>query len=66
MPMTYDYFGAFNPQGPTAPHSPLTSYAGIPQAGFNAEAAVNKLIAKGIPANKILLGVGSTAEAGRV
>ncbi len=58
MPMTYDYFGAFNPQGPTAPHSPLTSYAGIPQAGFNAEAAVNKLIAKGIPANKILLGVG--------
>ena len=58
MPMTYDYFGAFNPQGPTAPHSPLTSYAGIPQAGFNAEAAVNKLIAKGIPASKILLGVG--------
>ncbi|MBW8821483.1 MAG: cellulose binding domain-containing protein, partial [Streptomyces sp.] len=22
--MTYDYFGAFNAQGPTAPHSPLT------------------------------------------
>ncbi|NUU16288.1 chitinase [Cellulomonas humilata] len=58
MPMSYDYFGAFNPTGPTAPHSPLTSYAGIPQAGFNTEAAVNKLIAKGIPANKILLGVG--------
>ena len=31
MPMTYDYFGAFAPQGPTAPHSPLTSYAGIPR-----------------------------------
>lgn len=58
MPMSYDYFGAFNPTGPTAPHSPLTSYSGIPQAGFNTEAAVNKLIAKGVPANKILLGVG--------
>ena len=58
MPMSYDYFGAFNPTGPTAPHSPLTSYTGIPQAGFNTEAAVNKLISKGVPANKILLGVG--------
>jgi chitinase len=58
MPMTYDYFGAFNPAGPTAPHSPLTSYAGIPQQGFNSEAAVDKLIGKGIPSNKILLGVG--------
>ncbi|MCM0640009.1 glycosyl hydrolase family 18 protein [Cellulomonas wangsupingiae] len=58
MPMTYDYFGAFTPQGPTAPHSPLTSYAGIPQQGFNAQAAVDKLIAQGIPARKILLGVG--------
>ncbi|WP_315094660.1 glycosyl hydrolase family 18 protein [uncultured Cellulomonas sp.] len=58
MPMSYDYFGAFNPTGPTAPHSPLTSYAGIPQAGFNTEAAVDKLIGKGIPASKILLGVG--------
>jgi len=58
MPMSYDYFGAFNPTGPTAPHSPLTSYAGIPQAGFNTEAAVDKLIGKGVPASKILLGVG--------
>lgn len=58
MPMTYDYFGAFNPAGPTAPHSPLTSYAGIPQQGFNSEAAVDKLLGKGIPSNKILLGVG--------
>ncbi len=58
MPMTYDYFGAFTPQGPTAPHSPLTSYPGIPQQGFTSEAAVNKLIAKGVPARKILLGVG--------
>ncbi|GCE75628.1 glycosyl hydrolase family 18 protein [Cellulomonas biazotea] len=58
MPMTYDYFGAFNPQGPTAPHSPLTSYSGIPQAGFNSADAVAKLKAKGIPSNKILLGIG--------
>ncbi|GAA3340347.1 hypothetical protein GCM10020358_27610 [Amorphoplanes nipponensis] len=34
FPMTYDYFGAFAAQGPTAPHSPLTSYTGIPQAGL--------------------------------
>lgn len=58
MPMTYDYFGAFNPQGPTAPHSPLTSYSGIPQAGFNSADAVAKLKAKGIPSSKILLGIG--------
>ncbi|NEE48207.1 chitinase, partial [Streptomyces sp. SID8455] len=24
--MTYDYFGSWAAQGPTAPHSPLTSY----------------------------------------
>jgi chitinase len=58
MPMTYDYFGAFNAQGPTAPHSPLTSYTGIPQAGFNSDAAIQKLKSKGIPAAKLLLGVG--------
>ncbi|MFC7548410.1 glycosyl hydrolase family 18 protein [Plantactinospora sp. GCM10030261] len=58
MPMTYDYFGAFSPQGPTAPHSPLTSYPGIPQQGFWADAAIQKLKAKGVPANKLLLGVG--------
>lgn len=58
MPMTYDYFGAFNPKGPTAPHSPLYDYAGIPTAGFYSDAAVQLLKTKGIPANKILLGVG--------
>jgi chitinase len=56
--MTYDYFGAFSPQGPTAPHSPLTSYAGIPTAGFNADAAIGKLKTQGVPANKLLLGIG--------
>ncbi len=58
MPMTYDYFGAFAAQGPTAPHSPLTSYNGIPTAGFYSDAAIQKLKTKGIPSSKILLGVG--------
>ncbi|MFC8851002.1 glycosyl hydrolase family 18 protein [Micromonospora sp. NPDC057141] len=58
MPMTYDYFGAFNAQGPTAPHSPLYSYDGIPQAGFNSDAAIQKLKGKGVPADKLLLGIG--------
>jgi chitinase len=57
-PMTYDYFGAFNAQGPTAPHSPLTCYSGIPQAGFCADAAIQKLKSKGIPSSKLLLGIG--------
>jgi chitinase len=58
MPMTYDYFGAFNAQGPTAPHSPLTSYAGIPTAGFYSDAAIQKLKSAGVPASKLLLGIG--------
>jgi chitinase len=57
-PMTYDFFGAWAAQGPTAPHSPLTSYTGIPTAGFNTDAAIQKLKAKGIPSNKLLLGLG--------
>ncbi|MFI6820846.1 glycosyl hydrolase family 18 protein [Micromonospora sp. NPDC050187] len=58
MVMAYDYFGAFNAQGPTAPHSPLHSYNGIPTQGFYADAAIQKLKGKGIPSNKLLLGVG--------
>ncbi|MET0426364.1 MAG: glycosyl hydrolase family 18 protein [Actinoplanes sp.] len=58
FPMTYDYFGAFAAQGPTAPHSPLTSYTGIPQAGFFSDAAIQKLKSKGVPASKMLLGIG--------
>ncbi|MFJ8206020.1 glycosyl hydrolase family 18 protein [Micromonospora chalcea] len=58
MPMTYDYFGAFNAQGPTAPHSPLYSYSGIPQQGFWSDAAIQKLKSKGVPSSKLLLGVG--------
>ncbi len=56
--MTYDFFGAWAAQGPTAPHSPLTSYTGIPQAGFNSDAAIQKLKTKGVPASKLLLGIG--------
>ncbi|HET9143178.1 glycosyl hydrolase family 18 protein [Actinophytocola sp.] len=56
--MTYDFFGAFAPQGPTAPHSPLTSYAGIPTQGFNTDAAIQKLKSKGIPSGKLLPGIG--------
>ncbi|MEU2434155.1 glycoside hydrolase family 18 protein, partial [Streptomyces sp. NPDC007861] len=56
--MTYDFFGAFDADGPTAPHSPLTSYTGIPQAGFNSADAIAKLKAQGVPAAKLLLGIG--------
>ncbi len=56
--MTYDFFGAWAAQGPTAPHSPLTSYAGIPQAGFNSADAIVKLKAKGVPGSKLNLGIG--------
>lgn len=57
-PMTYDYFGAWDAKGPTAPHSPLTSYPGIPHAGFNSTDTIAKLRAKGVPASKLLLGIG--------
>ncbi|WAP59505.1 glycoside hydrolase family 18 protein [Streptomyces luomodiensis] len=57
-PMTYDFFGAWAAQGPTAPHSPLTSYDGIPQDGFNTDAAIQKLKGLGVPASKLLLGIG--------
>ncbi|MEV6393346.1 glycoside hydrolase family 18 chitinase [Streptomyces sp. NPDC051907] len=56
--MTYDFFGAWAAQGPTAPHSPLTSYSGIPQQGFNSDAAIVKLKAKGVPGSKLNLGIG--------
>ncbi|HEX6683848.1 MAG TPA: glycosyl hydrolase family 18 protein [Candidatus Limnocylindrales bacterium] len=56
--MTYDFFGAFSPQGPTAPHSPLNCYSGIPQQSFCTEAAIAKLKSKGIPGSKLLPGIG--------
>ncbi|MFF0146235.1 chitinase [Amycolatopsis sulphurea] len=56
--MSYDFFGAWASQGPTAPHSPLTSYDGIPTKGFNSDAAIQKLKSSGIPSSKLLLGLG--------
>ncbi|MEU6091270.1 glycoside hydrolase family 18 protein [Streptomyces sp. NPDC047085] len=57
-PMTYDYFGAWDSTGPTAPHSPLHSYSGIPKANFSTSATIAKLKGLGIPASKLLLGIG--------
>ncbi|MBY8843243.1 glycoside hydrolase family 18 protein [Streptomyces sp. SP2-10] len=57
-PMTYDYFGAWDAAGPTAPHSPLNSYPGIPKADYHTSATVAKLKGLGIPASKLLLGIG--------
>ncbi|MFF3463828.1 glycosyl hydrolase family 18 protein [Streptomyces sp. NPDC002619] len=56
--MTYDFFGAFDADGPTAPHSPLTTYSGIPTPGFTTADAIAKYKAKGVPANKLLIGIG--------
>ncbi|MEU6478460.1 glycoside hydrolase family 18 chitinase [Streptomyces sp. NPDC047017] len=56
--MTYDFFGAWDAKGPTAPHSPLTSYPGIPKAGFTTADAMAKYKAQGVPAKKLLIGIG--------
>ncbi|MEV4623937.1 glycosyl hydrolase family 18 protein [Asanoa sp. NPDC049573] len=58
MVMTYDYFGTGSPKGPTAPHSPLTGYPGIPRPDATASAAIGAYTSLGIPARKLLLGVG--------
>ncbi|WP_432119182.1 glycoside hydrolase family 18 protein [Streptomyces sp. bgisy032] len=57
-PMTYDFFGAWDAAGPTAPHSPLTSYSGIPKADNHSSATIAKLKGLGVPASKLLLGIG--------
>ncbi|MET7573021.1 glycoside hydrolase family 18 chitinase [Streptomyces sp. NPDC005492] len=56
--MSYDFFGAFNATGPTAPHSPLTTYTGIPTPGFTTADAIAKFKSKGVPASKLLIGIG--------
>ncbi|MFG3256331.1 glycoside hydrolase family 18 protein [Streptomyces sp. NPDC048172] len=58
LPMTYDYFGGWDAQGPTAPHSPLTKYDGIPKEGFNTEDTIAKLKKLGVPGDKLLYGLG--------
>ncbi|GAA4793024.1 glycoside hydrolase family 18 protein [Streptomyces ziwulingensis] len=57
-PMTYDFFGAWDATGPTAPHSPLTSYSGIPKADNHTSATIAKLKGLGVPSAKLLLGLG--------
>jgi len=56
--MTYDFFGTGAGTGPTAPHSPLTAYPGIPRATATTDAAIRGLLGRGVPAGKVLLGVG--------
>ncbi|MGI5351061.1 glycoside hydrolase family 18 protein [Streptomyces sp. CA-250714] len=58
LPMTYDYFGAWDREGPTAPHSPLNKYEGIPKEGFNTQESIAKLKLMGVPNDKMLLGIG--------
>ncbi|MDI6100468.1 glycosyl hydrolase family 18 protein [Actinoplanes sp. NEAU-A12] len=54
--MTYDYFGTGG--STTAPHSPLSAYPGIPRETANTGATVTALLDMGVPASKLLLGVG--------
>ena len=56
--MTYDFFGTGDSPGPTAAHSALTDYPGIPRAGASADHTIRELRALGVPAEKVLLGVG--------
>ncbi|MBR7679214.1 chitinase, partial [Streptomyces daliensis] len=55
---TYDFSGAWDAADPTAPHSPLTTYDGIPKADRHTAATIAKLKGLGIPASKLLLGIG--------
>ncbi|WP_327595747.1 glycoside hydrolase family 18 protein [Streptomyces chartreusis] len=57
-PMTYDFFGAWDATGPTAPHSALNAYSGIPKADFHTSATIAKLKGLGVPSSKLLLGIG--------
>jgi chitinase len=65
--MTYDYFGTGSDDGGhddpadldrTQPHSPLTSYPGAPSPRANASATIDDLLRRGVPAGKLLLGIG--------
>ncbi|MFE9331214.1 glycoside hydrolase family 18 protein [Streptomyces sp. NPDC006925] len=58
LPMTYDYFGAFDKEGPTAPHSALEDYEGIPKKLFDTKSSIAALLWNGVPPEKILMGLG--------
>ncbi|GIM93877.1 glycoside hydrolase family 18 protein [Paractinoplanes toevensis] len=55
--MTYDYFGTDDAKT-TAAHSPLSAYPGIPRTSNTTSATVDELLRLGVPAEKILLGIG--------
>lgn len=57
--MGYNYFGTWTANGPTAPHAPLTSYPGIPNAGLTTAATVDAYTNIGIPPSKLVLAVPS-------
>lgn len=57
MPMTYDYFGAWSAQGPVRPHSALYPVEGGKE-GASTHESIQYLIGQGIPAEKILVGIG--------
>ena len=56
--MTYDFFGAFAAQGPTAMHSPLYTWPQIPTPNFYSDYAIQLYKSKGVPASKLLIGYG--------
>jgi chitinase len=56
--MTYDYYGTWAATGPTAPHSPLTTFKSAPTPGFDSATTIAKLKRLGIPSRKLLLGIG--------
>lgn len=60
MLMTYDYFGSWPgaQTGPTAPHSALHSFNGIPTPGFYSDYGIQTLKGLGVPSSKIALGIG--------
>ncbi|WP_437080762.1 glycosyl hydrolase family 18 protein [Streptomyces sp. enrichment culture] len=57
--MTYDFYGAWNPTGPTNFNSQLTDSAANPDAGagFSVEDAINAYISGGMPADKLTVGI---------
>ncbi len=59
--MTYDFYGSLTPT--TGHHAGLAPTAGAPAGARNAQAAVDEYLAAGVPADKIHLGVASTADA---
>jgi chitinase len=62
MVLTLDYFGPWEPGMPTAVQSPLTDYEGIPIPGLNGDAAIQNLLDRDVPADKLLLGVAFFGE----